>query len=279
MDIEAETLAWLKKTEPKKQVQKPDQTKPLNGQQNSRPNNGNRRMSVAGTSLFSVNERVVENAVDFLKKVPRENAIIKTIPNLKVQEAPLVNTVSQIECSFSNEANVPSNEKNGEIVTSCVVDEVTSIENFGDNSDLANKETQFQTAKSLPALLPLSKSIEKKNAEVVPVKVIQMPLVFNNFCPFRRLANVPFALGGRPRRDRSKSVDYYASVPPPLETLFETEEEHVKDGLNEENGAVQVNKSGILDDSNVQRVQQPTVDAAFAQTLSVVSKWIGRLDI
>lgn len=133
--------------------------------------------------------------------------------------------------------------------------------------------------KSVPALLPLSKSIENKNVEVVPVKVTQGPSVFNNVCPFQRLANVPFALGGRNRRNRSKSVDYYASIPPPLETLFETEEEHAKDGLNEENDAVQAIKNDIVGNSNV---QEPIVDAVFAQTqqtLNVVSKWIGYFDI
>lgn len=282
MDIEAETLSRLKKTEPKKQLQKPDQTKPLTGQQNSRPNIGNRRMSVAGTSLFSVNQRVVENAVDFLEKVPRENAIIKNNPNPKVQKSSLVNIVSEKECGVSgvsNEAVFSSNYENGEIVTSCIVDDVTSIVNFSENSDSANEGTELQTTKSVPALLPLSKSIENKNVEVVPVKVTQGPSVFNNFCPFRRLANVPFALGGRPRRNRSKSVDYYASIPPPLETLFETEEEHAKDGLSEENGAVHVIKNEIVGDSNV---QEPMVDAVFAQTqqtLNVVSKWIRRFDI
>lgn len=149
------------------------------------------------------------------------------------------------------------------------------------------EEQSIQMKKKLPALLPLRQT--KKTDIVETVKSVE-PLVFNNFCPFRRLANVPFAIGGRPRRIRSRSVDFYASVPPPLETLFETEEEYVinvkEDGeqrqvttLSQYNGAVA--DSPIVADVGGS-IQQPLIDAVFEQTqetLDVVNKWVNSMNI
>lgn len=80
-NIGSETLAWLKKTETKSQPRKADQLIASDSQQEiqSKPKIRNRRMSVAGTSLFSVNDRIVENAVDFLGKFPREKGIIQHV--------------------------------------------------------------------------------------------------------------------------------------------------------------------------------------------------------
>lgn len=127
-NINSEVLAWLKKTESKSQPRKIDQLK---------LKIGNRRTSVAGTSLFSVNDRVVENAVDFMGKVPREKGIIQHVSN-RVE-------VGNSENENDNQFEISNN------------DEICCI----------TKEQWVQSKKSLPALLPLCQTKETNNVETV----------------------------------------------------------------------------------------------------------------
>lgn len=73
-------------------------------------------------------------------------------------------------------------------------------------------------SEKLLALLPLSLPT---NQVVLNIGSIEKPNILNNFCPFRRLSNVPFAINGRLHRWSSQFVDRITSRPPPMETLFE----------------------------------------------------------
>lgn len=231
-------MDWLKQTEQSKQpsagesdAQNSTGQKVKESGANTAANIPRRRMSVAGSGLFYVNHHVVENATDFLEKVPRTKN----------------NSFESSTSASSGNVAVPNDDDGPEMV-------------------LAEAETRTRR-KEIPALLPLS-SVMKSNADeqtpAVSHIIREKPNEFNDFCPFRRLPNVPFAINGRPRM-RSKSVDCFPSMPPPLETLFETEEEY-----DEENGKQDPPIAPINAES----------EALFKQselTLNIVRKWTDKV--
>lgn len=156
------------------------------------------------------------------------------------------------------------------------------------NLTIASAESTKHCVKKVPVLLPISKN-DYQAEKVIANNAVHKPVLFNNFCPFWRLPNVPFSIRGRPRK-RSKSVDFYASIPPPLETIFESEEEYAQSVMqpngnhrnfqaNDGHGYTRgeyfghANVKGLIDGqkSELNSIQTP-------KTLAVVQKWIGNLD-
>lgn len=254
--IQAETLTWLSKSSeiPEIQVvQSTDQTVE-NDAEKTKPR---RRMSVVGCGLFSVNRRVIEKATDFLPKVSRvNNNIVKPTVDADSDETGF----GEIPISNETAYAVGPDDQHLDIM----VDEASFSSSNANMVIATNAQRDSRNSKKIPALLPLSNPMKINTDLQVPAvsnNTGRKPTEFNDFCPFRRLPNVPFAINGRPRK-RSLSVDCYPSKPPPLETLFETEEEHASE-------------NGIAQDLPI--VNTDEIQAAFQQTeetLNIVRKWV-----
>lgn len=250
-DLATESLTWLKESDVTEAVQDPDLPTEMTEQPDSFSNinkiGHRRRMSVIGGGLYSVNKNIVEKGTDFLEKVPRTNTSV-------IKPASLVKSVGGLELLSQYDSESESDDGENTVPdepisdlkknSSCADnqppfnDEIDEISSSINNVAISRAKSVISCEKKVPSLLPLLKNAEPDSIvrQMPRVNAIsasgpdQMPTLFNDFCPFRRLPNLPFVINGRPRK-RSKSVDFYGSKPPPLETLFETEEEYEKNAF------------------------------------------------
>lgn len=212
---QAEALVWLHGTDAN------ESTDPKNVGAPIRP--PLRRNSVIGHGLYSVNNRVLEKATDFLEKVPRMENLMLSNETTVIDVEP-----SEPSCS-SPDAIVPAGKNDGQMKSVPALMKISVGENGANEAPGINEQPSCSTTmniapaniafgrmKNVTALLKITQVGESGSKESVE---------YNDFCPFRRLPNVPFAINGRPR-GRSKSMDTYK---PSLETVFESEHERTQD--------------------------------------------------
>lgn len=324
-NFSAESLTWLNENDVDETIKDPEGPKEVNDQPDTSSNinkiGHRRRMSVIGCGLFSVNKNIVEKGTDFLEKVPRTNNNVIQQPKSAASVKPVANVCagldllgqyesSDSETEFGDGENVaPDDEISGAANQPSLNDAIDEISSSISNVAISQAESVISRGKTLPLLLPLVNNAElidsidrrmpRVNADSAS-GTVELPQLFNDFCPFRRLPNLPFVINGRPR-NRSQSVDCNNSRRPPLETLFETEEEHVPNAiqpnipienhhtiraslLNDNNGLVDSPVSPIVDlnfADTVSSGREFAIESEFNQTqktLDVVSKWIARMD-
>lgn len=157
-----------------------------------------RRESVAGGSLFSVNNQIRETGCDFLRKV-----------NSQPQNS---HVVGKSHC----ENNETAMEQDDEFTIENVHHE---MDNDIENSDHSDMVTTCQKASEHASSRENENGIQDDDGvpENFAMEVLKISSQFN---PSLRLPNPPFTLNGR---KRSKSVDCI-SRPPSLPTILEDKE-------------------------------------------------------
>lgn len=184
----ADCIAYLEKVKSKKEKER---------QANSAPQ---RRMSVAGVPLFSINDEVIESSGDYFERIPRPSvSAINGPPIIAPTDNSLQNaerTTTTIESEISSKENVAAESISNESEQMDLVDEPKVT--VGNNA-LPVEEAENSTTAEAPA----------SNNVADGVSVGRLSIV-NNFDPFRRLPNVPFAMVGRIRR--SSMFEMYRSM-------------------------------------------------------------------
>lgn len=209
----------------------------------------NRRKSVAGTSMYSVGDEILETGCDYLPKIPRcsgssGKSPIATASGI-IDRNSLVAGAVPTPTSIGNQESVGKFDSTGVasishrdpvdtskkpvpdliLVAGNAQKKITSVSTIGFNQAAAMSHCEVFRGDHM-----LRKNTDDIhfNGSVQPVQPLPVRSILgqlsagnpnatirNNFDPFRRSANVPFSIHGRPR---VKSVDSVHQLP----TIHET---------------------------------------------------------
>lgn len=159
-----------------------------------------RRYSVAGASMFSINNEVVESGGDYFGRVARGSYSVQCNESNIASNA----SIGSIEPSKSQ---TPAEEPNA---VAAIVQNVVLIEPKGskDGNDENIQHIQLPEPSELETIGTSAGAMAVTTVEIRPsethiassaTNAINIVPIFNNFDPFRRLPNLPFALKGRKR--------------------------------------------------------------------------------
>lgn len=182
----------------------------------------NRRMSVAGSMLFSVNNQTQEIGFDHLQKVIRPS-LIKSVKSTTSATSTITSTGNKID-NVSQEGNnteeqVLNGSRNASDVIGCNAGNQTNSARSNQIKNSSVVGMQFQA----PIGLNISTEDNATPATSGISGISNIPsMIHNDFDPFRRVPNPPFNLSGRPR---STSLDEKPkSWKPALATIVEAPE-------------------------------------------------------
>lgn len=176
-----------------------------------------RRTSIAGGSLFSIHGNVVETGADYFLKIPRATgATSATIEPIEraVLPPPKRNESNESEQLVPLESRFPdAHHAHGPtaIVEIVVVANPANEPNATNDTNGSISNERNETPKqSAPSSSASSNGPDGSNVAAVatksrkndqPAAVTAVPMILNNFDPFRRLPDIPFAIQGRRRRN------------------------------------------------------------------------------
>lgn len=167
-----------------------------------------RRTSIAGGSLFSIHGNVVETGADYFLKIPRATgATSATIEPIEraVLPPPKRNESNESEQLVPLESRFPDAHGPTAIVEMVVAaNEPNATNDTNGRISSERNETPKQSAPSSSASSdgPDVAAVATKNPKNdEPTAVPAVPIILNNFDPFRRLPDIPFAIQGRRRRN------------------------------------------------------------------------------
>lgn len=254
ISLKTEVLNWLEKSDPKNAKNPKNQE---NGNQAShddsevsKPRQRNRRNSLVGASLFSVNNNVEEHSFDFLQKIQRPCA-------LQMEPTEPMEQVQQV----AKKSNVP---------------DLLAITKNPVASNVGVQDTQDQVKSSQSGQIIRCNSSNVSGAPAVSVNESNKTMVLNNFDPFRRLPNPPFMVRGRVR---AQSVDCVPSRRPSLSTIFEHEFECesfaslVYDCASDSSPPITIPVEGVKNGSHADHAE---TQMSSNGDMAIVSKWITR---
>lgn len=145
-----------------------------------------RRSSVAGGSLFSIHNNVIEAGADYFLKIPRATsvAVKNAVPQPTKSIAMVVTANGPNDTNDTNGINIETTEQ--------LADSVNMV-----NGSLS----QSPDGPAGPDVIdvPTVATVNLVNEDAAVVSPVAM--ILNNFDPFRRLPNIPFAIKGRKRRN------------------------------------------------------------------------------
>lgn len=220
-----DVLAYLESTKPTEPPAPSDSPESQSNEANKANKDHNRRASVAGGQLFSIENNIVESSTDYFQPIIRLGAVLAEnhIDDVAIATIEDIGTIAtnNVECV---EAAEPIEKNVGENIESDTNIPIQNT-NLSDSSESSNSSETVEADKNanvrkFPALDQLVQSVQSSDIIAVIGESAEScstrPTGLTTINPFRRLPNVPFAICGRKR-----SSSMFELYRPSLETIIE----------------------------------------------------------